>query len=920
MNIDPKKLDPKKTLFLIDGSSFLYRAYYGLRPMHTPQGAPVQAVFGFCRMIKKLIDTFTPEYCALVWDSKGKTTRHEVYEAYKATRQAPPSDLFEQKELITEFADAIGLRQVSKTGIEADDLMFSLAKEARERGETVVFVTSDKDMGQALDAQTFIYDTFKDIFLDVPGFEEKMGFPVEKLPFYFALVGDTSDNIPGVKGIGEKGATELVLQFASLEDLYENLDKVSKARMKKALEENKKNAFLSRDLFLLQYHPSELKKDDLAFNVDDWQKARKLFEDLNFKSLLKDMGEAKILGKPLHELYAFKTVSSQKDLDELCAELKKSKIFGLDTEGKDLKPMQGMMVGMSFCVEEGTAYYVPFGHAAPQAQLSILAQEPARMEGQLTRDQVFAAFKPILEDAKYKKVLQHAKFDMHVLWHEGIVLRGVVFDTMIAAYLLSKDDQRVGLKDLSLSYFGERMLSFDEVVKDNKYKDFSQVPLRLATDYAAADAHQTLKLYHVLNSMFESEKDVAQQFTDIEMPLLQVLFEMETKGIILDEGVLKELDVRVSRRLIEIEDEIIQAAGEEHAGINLNSPRQIEKLLFEHLKLPTQKKSAKGTSYSTDQEVLMALSDMHIVPALIVQHRELSKLKSTYIDALPTYVNPVTKRIHTTFRQTGVATGRLASSDPNLQNIPADASGFGIEVRGAFIPEPGHVFLSADYSQIELRVLAYFSQDKTLVNAFLKGSDIHAETASLLFDVALDKVTQEQRQIGKRINFSILYGLTPYGLSKDLGIPFKDAKIYIDKYFAQYPGVSAWMESVIEETKKHGYVETLWGRRRYIPAIYEKNRTLYEEARRVAINTKAQGTAAEIMKLGMLALDAALKAKNLKSYMLLQIHDELLISVPEDEQKIVEPMVKQALESVVDWEVPLVVTTRFGANWKEVTK
>lgn len=920
MTIDPKKFDPKKTVFLIDGSSFLYRAYYGLRPMHTPQGAPVQAVFGFCRMIKKLIDTFKPEYCALVWDSKGKTTRHEVYEEYKATRQAPPSDLFEQKEYIIEFADAIGLKQVSKTGIEADDLMFSLAKEARERGENVVFVTSDKDMGQALDAQTVIYDTFKDIVLDIPAFEEKMGFSVEKLPFYFALVGDTSDNIPGVRGIGEKGATELVQKFASLEDLYENIDKVSKPRMKNALEESKENAFLSLQLFLLQYHPSELQKTDLAFNPKDWNKARKLFEDLNFKSLLKDMGEPERAGKPLHELYAFKKVTTQKQLDELCVALKASKIFALDTEGKDLKPMQGMMVGLSFCVAEGTAYYVPFGHTGPEAQLSILSQEPARMEGQLTREQVFAALKPILEDASYKKVLQNAKFDMHVLWHEGIVLRGVVFDTMIAAYLLSKDDQRVGLKDLSLSYFGEQMLSFADVVKDNKYRDFSQVPLDLATDYSAADAHQTLKLYHVLAATFEKEKDLATQFYDLEMPLLHVLFAMEVQGILLDETILKELNTRVSRRLVEIEDEIIEHVGEKYADINLNSPRQIEELLFEHLKLPTQKKSAKGTSYSTDQEVLMTLAAMHIIPAMIVQFRELSKLKNTYIDALPTYVNPTTKRIHTTFRQTGVATGRLASSDPNLQNIPADASGFGIEVRGAFIPEPGHVFLSADYSQIELRVLAHYSKDPALVNAFLHGHDIHAETASRLFDVPLDKVTQDQRQIGKRINFSILYGLTPYGLSKDLGISFKDAKTYIDKYFAQYPGVSEWMESVIEETKKHGYVETLWGRRRYIPAIYEKNKPLYEEARRVAINTKAQGTAAELMKRGMLALDKALKANNVHAHMLLQIHDELLISVPESEKNVIEALAKKELESVVEWQVPLVVTTRFGANWKDVTK
>lgn len=918
MTIDSKKLDPKKTLFLIDGSSFLYRAYYGLRPMHTPQGTPVQAVFGFCRMIKKIIDTFKPEYCALVWDSKGKTTRHEVYEAYKATRQAPPSDLFEQKEHIIEFADAIGLKQVQQTGIEADDLMFSLAQEARKRHETVVFVTSDKDMGQALDAQTFMYDSFKDVMIDIPAFEEKMGFPVEKLPFYFALVGDTSDNIPGVKGIGDKGATELVNQFDSLEDLYDNLDKVSKARMKNALEENKKNAFLSRDLFLLQYHPSELEKADLVFNAQHWNNARKLFEELDFKSLLRDMGQPERTSKPLHELYSFKKVTTPKELDELCAALKKSTIFALDTEGTDLKPMQGTMVGLSFCVAEGTAYYVPFGHEMPGAQLSLVPK--AHNEGQLSREQVFKALKPILEDAKYKKVLQHAKFDMHVLFHEGIVLRGVTFDTMIAAYLLSKDDQRVGLKDLSMSYCGEQMLSFAEVVKENKYKDFSQVPLDLATNYAAADAHQTLKLYHIFSAALAKEKNLAMQFNDIEMPLLQVLFEMETTGILLDTVALKKLDVKVTRKLAEIEDEIIETAGEKYAGINLNAPRQIEELLFEHLKLPRQKKSAKGTSYSTDQEVLQALSELHIIPAMIVQYRELYKLKSTYIDALPTYVNPETKRIHTTFRQTGVATGRLSSSDPNLQNIPADVSGFGIEVRGAFIPEKGNLFLSADYSQIELRVLAYFSKDKALVDAFLHGHDIHAETASHLFDVKLDQVTHDQRQIGKRINFSILYGLTPYGLSKDLGISFKDAKTYIDKYFAKYTAVAEWMESVIEETKKNGYVETLWGRRRYIPAIHEKNKTLYEEARRVAINTKAQGTAAELMKRGMLQLDAALKKEKFDAHILLQIHDELLISVPEHEIKSAESLAKKQLESVVDWNVPLIVTTRFGANWKDVTK
>lgn len=917
MKVDPKKFDPKKTIFLIDGSSFLYRAYYGLRPMHTPQGMPVQAVFGFCRMIKKLIDTFKPAYCALVWDSKGKTTRHEVFEEYKATREAPPSDLFEQKEYIIKFADEIGLTQIHQQGIEADDIMYSIAQERKKAGDTIVFVTSDKDMGQALDAQTFMYDTFKDIMIDIPTFEEKMGFSVDRLPLYFSLLGDASDNIPGVRGIGKKGATELVQQFESLEDLYANLDKVSKARMKNALEENKDNAFLSRDLFLLQYHPTELTQQDLSFDPAHWRNARKLFEELNFKSLLRDMGAPQHSGKHLHEIYEFKKVTTQKELDALVAALKKSEIFALDTEGRALQPMEGVMVGISFCINEGVAYYVPFGHIASEEQLSLI---PRHAENQLTREQVFTALKPILEDAQYKKVLQNAKYDMHVLWHEGIMLCGVTFDTMIAAYLVAKDDPRVGLKDLSMRYFDERMLSFAEVVKDNKYKDFSHVPLDLATDYSAADAHQTLKLYHVLSALLKKEKDLSIQFYDIEMPLLHVLFEMEREGIICDEAVLKELDKKVTRRLIQIEDEIIEQAGEKYAGINLNSPKQVEELLFTHLKLPPQKKSAKGTSYSTDQEVLLALSELHTIPALIVQYRELAKLKSTYIDALPAYINPSTGRIHTTFRQTGVATGRLASSDPNLQNIPADASGYGIEVRGAFKPKEGNLFLSADYSQIELRVLAHFSQDKALVNAFLKGHDIHAETASRLFDIALDQVTHDQRQIGKRINFSILYGLTPYGLSKDLGISFKDAKLYIEKYFAQYPAVSDWMGSVIEETKENGYVQTLWGRRRYVSAIYEKNKPLYEEAKRVAINTKAQGAAAEIMKLGMLALDAAFKKEKLQSQMLLQIHDELLITVPEHEREKVESLVKEKLESVVEWNVPLVVTTRFGADWKEVTK
>ncbi len=904
------KFDPKKTVFLIDGSSFLYRAYYSLRPLHTPTGVPVQAVYSFCRMIKRLITMFSAERIVLVWDSKGKTTRHEMYREYKATRQAPPSDLFDQKEIIVEFADLIGLPQIAQQGIEADDIMFSIAKECKKAGDMVVFITLDKDMAQALDEQTVLFDAFKDQVIDTAAFEEKMGFAVKKLPFYFALLGDASDNIPGVRGIGKKGALDLVRQFDSLEDLYANLDKVAKERIRRALEENKDNALLSEQLFLLQYHPSGLKRRDLAFNIANWGNARPLFEKLNFKSLVQEIDKMEAQGAvPAKERveklvgYTFKIVTTRQELDELCTLLKKKKIFALDTETNGVRALQDDFVGISFCVEEGTAYYIPFGHQTE--------------EQQLPRDEVLRALKPILEDEQYKKYLHNVKFDQLVLYNNGINLTGVVFDSLVAARLLIKEWQSPSLKSMSIYCFDEPMLTYEEIVKQTKLKDFSYVPLDVATRYSAGDSHQTFKLAKRLEKDLKKE-ELATLYQGIEFPLIDVLFNMEAEGIFLDKTVLDVLSAQVTQELVAVEDEILALV--DRKEINLNSPKQVEDLLFYQLKLPPQKKRAKGNGYSTDQEVLEILAPMHPVPGLILKYRELSKLKNTYIDALPHYINPKTKRIHTTYSQTSVATGRLASYNPNLQNIPTDATGYGIEVRAAFKPKKGNVFLSADYSQIELRVLAQFSKDKNLVDAFLEGHDIHAETAAHLFDVPLATVTHKQRQIGKRINFSILYGLTPYGLSKDLGIPFKDAKQYIEKYFEQYPGVSQWMEAVIEETKEKGYVTTWHGRRRFIPGIYEKNKTLYEEARRIAINTKAQGSAAEIMKLGMINVAKAFKKYNLDAHILLQIHDELLITVPKDQQAATEKVVKEALESVVDWEVPLKVTTRFGKDWKEVTK
>ncbi len=904
------KLDPKKTVFLIDGSSFLYRAYYGMRPLHTAKGEPVHAVYSFCRMIKKMIDRFSPHYISLVWDSKGPTTRHELYEAYKATRQAPPSDIFDQKAKIIEFADLIGLHQIARSGYEADDLMYSLAKEQQLQGLQAVYVTSDKDMGQALTETSYLYDYFKDQLLDKTALEYKVGFAIEKLPFYYSLLGDASDNIPGVRGIGKKGAQELVMQFDSLQDMYAHLDTIQKPRTKNALIENKENAFLSRDLFLLQYVPTGVTQRGLVFYPKNWVKARPLFQELAFKTLLAATGTTKeqLLVQAEEKLTRlkkqdFRTIATSIELALVVEEIKQKGECAVDTETDGVRPLQATMVGISLCAQEGRSYYVPFGHQTGEMQLSY--------------DEVKAALKPVLEDPNIKKYLHHAKFDQLIFSTHGIELRGIVFDSLLAASLLTRDWQRIGLKQLSDFYFDEPMLTFEEVVKLKKLPNFAYVSLEVATYYSGNDAHQTFKLA----KLFEKElikENMAALFYDIEMPVAQVLYEMEKRGIYMDVAVLQQLDQIVTKALHHIETEILALLGPEHETINLNSPRQIEQLLFYVLKLPPQKKSGKGTGYSTDQEVLEALSHLHPVPALIMKYRELFKLQSTYIQALPQYVNPSDNRVHTTFSQIRAATGRLASLDPNLQNIPA--SGLGIDIRSAFQPDQGKCFLSADYSQIELRVLAFLSQDEQLKQAFWSGRDIHRETAARLFDVSFDDVTHEQRQIGKRINFSILYGLTPYGLSKDLKISFKDAKLYIDKYFAQYPGVRAWMDATVKKAEQDGYVATYWGRRRYVPGLYEKNQILYQEAKRIAINTVAQGTAAEIMKQGMIVLNNRFAAEGIDAQILLQIHDELIIAAHAGSIDAIESIVKDTLERVVDWDVPLVVVTRHGVDWKAVSK
>lgn len=904
------QFDPKKTVFLIDGSSMLYRGYYAMKPLHTSKGMPVQAVYNFCRMIKRLIDIFSPELMALVWDSKGKTVRHERYPDYKSTRQAPPSDLFTQKEYILSFADLIGIAQVAREGVEADDLLFSLAQDFVSQGYHVVIVSSDKDMGQMISDHVWVYDAFKENTYDVSTFTELMGFAPSKLCFYSALVGDAVDNIPGVKGIGKKTALSIVQEYESLDDVYAHIDDIKPTRARTALEAHKHDAYLSYDLFLLHYYAMNRKVSDLSFSMDNWHKARSLFKELEFTSLLKELGETKEerdLGE--QEIIAtlkkhdFQLVTTQEQLVNLCAELKKFGAFAFDTETTGLRTLEVALVGVSFCAQEGRAFYVPCGHVTNEQQVTIV--------------QFIEIMGPLFIDESVKKYAHHAKYDRLVLENHGIAVRGYLFDTHIAASLVTKSWQSSMLKKLSLYYFDEPMLTFEQVVTDKGYKDFSYVPLETALYYSASDAHQTMKLVPLLSAELEAQ-EMTQLFETIEMPLVDVLCAMEKEGMILDVQELDQVNRIITKGLVVLEKEIFTLSG---AEINLNSPRQVGELLFDTLNLPHPEKSGKSSktgSYSTGQDVLVQLAKEHPVPGLLLKYRELAKLKSTYLDALPAYINKKTGRIHTSFSQVRVATGRLASSDPNMQNIPTTA--YGIAIRGAFKPPRGHVFISADYSQIELRVLAHLSQDANLINAFLNGHDIHAETAARLFDVSLSEVTHDQRQLGKRINFSILYGLTPFGLSKDLDIHYADAKKYIEKYFAQYPGVSAWMEEVISFVKKHGYVVTHWGRRRDVPGIYEKNKHLYDEARRIAINTVAQGTSAEIMKMGMNGLQKAFRERGIDAKILLQIHDELLISVSEHQSGEAESLMIQVLDSVVDWSIPFVVTTRVGTDWKQVSK
>jgi len=919
----------KDALFIIDGSYLLYRSFYAIKTLQTSSGQEVQAVFGFCRTINKLLDQFDPRYLVVAWDSRGKNFRHELYSDYKATRMAPPASLASQRELIWEYLDAVGIFHVQKEGFEADDVIAALVDQNKKKHQ-IVLVTADKDMTQLLTHGLLIFDPFKEKLFDADDFKSDHGYGPEKVAFFFALLGDASDNIPGVEGVGEKTATEIVKQFDSLDDLYKNLEKIPREKVRQNLEKFKEDAYLSYTLFLLKTPHIHLDVKNLTFDKTGLRHAAQLFSKLEFKALLKDLKakfpdselkernislfeqepeskEQKDIVVKAHKKHDWKTVVIQDEdaLNQFISDFKKAKRYALDTETFGSNVMQDGLVGISIAWNDFCAYYIPVAHKEGK---------------QVDKKIVIEALKPLLQDSSKYVIMHHAKFDQLVLYQEGVAMPIVSFDTLLAANLVRGIGERISLKHLSMIYLQEPMETFKQVV--GKHETFADVSIEHGAPYAALDALQTFRIEPLLVKKLEQEKKLEYVYYNVELPFYPVLMSMEYQGILVDVEQLKHTLIAVKRKLDYIQEKIFAAIGTKSAltkdHFNLRSTSQVAKLLFDDLELPVIRKSQKGKR-STDSDVLLELSKLHPIPGMIIEYRELEKLKGTYLEPLPTYVNPKTGRIHTSFSQTLVATGRLASSDPNLQNVPT-SQGFGMEIRKAFIAPHGKRFLSADYSQIELRILAHMTQDQTLIHAFKMGIDIHAKTASQLFGVPLKEVTHDQRQVGKRINFSIMYGISPFGLANDLGIEQKKAKEYIEKYFEQYPDVAHWMEKTVQDAVKNGYVETLFGRRRIIKEIQEQNRTLFESGKRMAINTPVQGTQAELMKLAMIRLHSELCSKGLESRMVLQIHDELILEMPLKEVEIVEGIVKKCMEEVVSWEVPLHVSTRIGRDWAEITK
>ncbi|KPL04048.1 MAG: hypothetical protein AMJ73_04745 [candidate division Zixibacteria bacterium SM1_73] len=898
----------KKRLYLIDGSALAYRSYFAFirNPLINSKGENTSAVFGFTNSIMKILKDESPDYIAVVFDTKAPTFRHEIFADYKSTRTKMPQEMSDQLPRIREVTEGMNLPILEVEGFEADDLMGTLAKKAKAKGLEAILVTGDKDFLQLVDDDIKVLNPKRGgeepELLDRKGVEEKFGVPPEKVIEVLALMGDTSDNIPGIPGIGEKTALELIKEFGDVEKVLAHADKVKRKNIQKNLKEHPDLARLSKRLVTIDTNvPFKLDLKKLEREKFDLPKLKDLFKELEFTKLLQEISSLET-----KEKLDYKIIKSERELKELIADLEKIGEFAVDTETTSLNPIDAELVGISISYKEKEAFYIPVGHIKKKENLDLSI--------------VIRNFKKILEDEKIKKIGHNLKFDLEVFRRYGIELKGIHFDTMIASYLINPSFRQHNLNYLALEHLDHKMIPISDLIgTGKKQKSFAEVSIKDASVYSCEDADFTLRLKEIFCPKL-SLLSLEKLFFEVELPLIEVLAEMEMVGVSIDTRHLKKMSKELSEQLDDLTQKIYNLAGKE---FNINSTQQLSKVLFEDLKLTPVRKTEKKTAQSTDIGVLATLAKEHPLPKILLDYRQLSKLRSTYIDALPTLVNKKTGRIHTSFNQTVTATGRLSSSDPNLQNIPIRTN-LGKQIRRAFVPRNSDfLIMSADYSQVELRILAHFSQDKTLMNAFKRDEDIHNRTASEVFGVPIEKVTEEERGIAKTTNFSIIYGVSAYGLSQSTGLTPQEAAMFIDIYFKRYPRVKSYIDEMIELAREQGFVTTLLGRRRYIPEINSSNRQKREFAERTAINTPIQGSAADLIKVVMIDIaerlseGSAFGGKDKKSKMILQVHDELVFEVFKDELDFVKEMVRHRMENTIQLNVPIKVDINAGENWLE---
>ncbi len=945
-------MNQRKELYLIDGMSVVFRAFHAMSrsDLTSPSGMPSGAIFAFVNIITRLLEKQKPEHIACVFDRSEPTFRHEMYPEYKANRDEFPQELVPQLPIIKQFLDLIGMQRIEKPGFEADDIIGTLAKRASDDGFKVICLTNDKDYYQLVNDNTLLYKPQKgDEFdiVDIEAVKDKFGVSPEQVIDVLALMGDASDNVPGVKGIGEKTAIPMVQEFGSVEGIYQNLDKITRKAVLTKLESDKDKAFLSKKLVTIDTNVDlELHHADIKLSTPDYSQLDVLFKNLGFRTLREkwlakagtdytipsiesESNEDSEYEDIKQEIVGFdsksvnyKLISTETELDSIISQIKENQLLSFDLETDALDRLSCNIVGVALSWKEGSACYISVSGSAPDGkshirQAASLFDEPQEeipfADSCIPVETALAKLKPILENENIPKCGQNAKFDMYILKRYGVEVNGFLIDSMLASYLLDPAEKH-NMDALAVKWLNYEPISITSLIGEKKKDQKSMRDLHPTevSNYACEDADITLRLCNLLSKKIREEK-LERLAYEIEFPLTKVLTDMEFEGAKIDEAALKELSVEMKKDLELLTKKIYSEAG---AEFNIDSPKQLGHILFEKLMIPPVKKTKTG--YSTDVEVMNELSQTYPIAELILEYRSLAKLLSTYIDALPKLVNPTTGRIHTTYNQTVAATGRLSSTDPNLQNIPIRTDK-GKEIRKAFIPRSkDHILLAADYSQIELRIMAFICDDEKMVEGFKQGHDIHTATAAILNNIPHEEVTKDMRRIAKTVNFGIMYGLGSFGLSQRIGIGRSEAKNIIDNYFEKYPGIKKYMDMTIEKTQKLGYAETLCGRRRFFADINDKNRMRRTAAERGAINMPIQGTASDMMKIAMIKIHTEMQRLNLKSKMILQVHDELIFDVHKDEIEQLKDLVISNMESALSLgKVPVLVDAGIGNNWFE---